>query len=132
MTPRPPADLAALDDAFAQAVVPTATPLPDGAYTVEVAAVELRRTRSAARPMLCWSLRVLCPPPAAGRRLCRYQVIGPRNLGWLKHDLALCGLDLPKLSTLPDHLDRLRGVRLDITKRTHGDFVAVSFRRRIE
>jgi hypothetical protein len=129
MSSRARIDLAALDEAFALADVPSAASLPDGPYLVEVALVELRATRQTARPMLCWTLRVLSGPFAA-RRLWRNQVLGPGNLGWLKKDLRLCGLELPKLSDLPGHLARLHGIRLEVIKQTRGDYQAVLFRRR--
>lgn len=123
-------DLSSLDEAFAQAPVPAPAPVPDGTYTVEVETVELRQTRSTARPMLCWTLRVLAPRFAAGRRLWRNQVIGPQNLGWLKKDLRLCGLELAKLSDLPERLATLTGIVIEIAKHTRGDFESVTFRRR--
>jgi hypothetical protein len=129
MTSRARIDLASLDEAFAHANVPDAAPLPDGLYLVEVVLVELRATRQTARPMLCWTLRVLSGPFAT-RRLWRNQVLSQNNLGWLKKDLRLCGLDLPKLSDLHAHLDRLRGIRLEVVKHTRGDYQAVLFRRR--
>jgi len=129
MSTRARINLADLDEAFAQADVPRAAPLPDGSYLVEVVLAELRATRQTARPMLCWTLRVLSGPFAA-RRLWRNQVLGPANLGWLKKDLRLCGLELPKLSDLPGQLARLRGVRLEVVKQTRGDYQAVLFRRR--
>jgi hypothetical protein len=129
MTSRARIDLAALDEAFARADAPEPAPLPDGAYLVEIFGVELRATRQTARPMLCWTLRVLSGPFAA-RRLWRNQVLGPGNLGWLKKDLRLCGLDLAKLSDLPAHLEGLRGIQLEIVKRTRGDYQAILFQRR--
>jgi len=130
MTTRPPVDLSHLDEAFAQASAPGPECVPDGAYLVEVEAAELRQTRHTARPMLCWTLKILTPP-FADRRLWRHQVLGPQTLGWLKKDLRLCGLQLSRLSDLPDHLDNLRGLRLEVSKRTRDDYVSILFRRRM-
>lgn len=130
MSSRARIDLSSLDEAFAQARVPASAPLPDGIYTVEVQSVELRQTRATARPMLCWTLCVLAPRTLTGRRLWRNQVLAAQNLGWLKKDLRLCGLELTKLSDLPDQLGHLCGVSLEIVKRTHGDYESVTFRRR--
>jgi hypothetical protein len=122
-------DLSTLDEAFAQASVPGAEPVPDGAYMVESKLSELNKTRHTGRPMLCWTLRVLTGP-FADRRLWRRQVLGPRNLGWLKKDLRLCNLELARLSELPDHLERLSGIPLEITKTTRDDYESILFRRR--
>lgn len=122
-------DLTALDAAFAAADLPTATAVPDGWYTVVVDDVELRHTRRTGRPMLSWQLRIVSPL-FTGRRLWRHQVLGRATLGWLKHDLRLCGLELPRLSALPDHFARLRGVQLEVTKQTRDDYAVVLFRRR--
>jgi hypothetical protein len=130
MTRRARIDLSSLDKDFAEARIPVPAPLPDGTYIVEVETVELRETRGTARPMLCWTLRVLAPSVVAGRRLWRNQVLGPQNLGWLKKDLRLCGLEIAKLSELPQHLDSLAGVTLQISKHTRGDYDAIAFRRR--
>jgi hypothetical protein len=129
MTVRNRIDLSCLDDAFSAASLPSTAPLPDGPYTVQVDLVELRQTRSTARPMLCWTLRILPPSPFAGRRLWRNHVLTPQSLAWLKKDLRLCGLELAKLSDLPEHLPTLRGTTLQILKRTRGDFDSISFRR---
>jgi hypothetical protein len=122
-------DLTALDAAFAAAEMPTATAVPDGWYTVVVDDVALRHTRRTGRPLLCWKLRIVSAL-FTGRRLWRHQVLGRATLGWLKHDLRLCGLALPRLSALPDYLARLRGVQLEVTKQTRDDYAVVLFRRR--
>lgn len=125
-----PVDLSSLDRAYAEAPIPGPTPLPDGLYLVETQSVELRATRHSQRPMLCWTLRVLAPPTFLGRRLWRNQVLTQANLGWLKKDLRLCGIELAKLSDLPRHLEALCALRLEIAKHTRDDFQSIIFRRR--
>lgn len=123
-------DLSSLDHAYAEAPIPAPAQLPDGTYLVEVQSVELRATRQSQRPMVCWTLRVLAPAPFLGRRLWRNQVLALTNLGWLKKDLHLCGIELDKLSDLPGRLEDLRALRLEIVKHTRGDFQSISLRRR--
>ena len=53
------------------------------------------------------------------------------NVKWLKQDLHVCGLELAKLSDLQANLDRLLDVKLEVTKRTTGDFENIYFNRRI-
>jgi hypothetical protein len=55
----------------------------------------------------------------------------PENLSWLKTDLFTCGLELEKLSELPENLEKLLDVKLEITKRTRGDNENIYFNRRI-
>jgi len=123
-------DLTTLDGAFATAHLPTALAVPDGWYTVTVETVALRRTRRTGRPMLCWTLRIVSPPEWAARRLWRHLVLSRDHLGWLKQDLRLCGVELSRLSALPNYLARLRGVHLEVTKRTRDDYPVVRFHRR--
>ena len=46
-------------------------------------------------------------------------------------DLHTCGLELEKLSDLPNHLRRLLNVKLEVTKRTRGENENVYINRRI-
>jgi hypothetical protein len=126
-------DLAQFDNEFAEAKVEDRQfgEVPDGNYQVSVERVELTHAKSSGNPMLRWSLRILAPA-FAGRLLFRNNVMAsPQNVKWLKNDLHICGLDLPKLSELPAHLDRLLDVKLEVTKRTKGDSESVYFNRRI-
>ncbi len=106
-------------------------PVPDGKYQVNVDQVELVRAKSSGKPMLKWTLRILAPR-FRGRLLWRNNIIASReNIKWLKTDLHTCGLDLEKLSDLYKHLGQLTGVKLEVTKRTNGDFENVYLNRRL-
>ncbi len=106
-------------------------PVPDGKYQVNVDQVELVRAKSSGNPMLKWTLRILAPR-FPGRLLWRNNIIASReNIKWLKTDLHTCGLDLEKLSDLYKHLGQLTGVKLEVTKRTNGDFENVYLNRRL-
>jgi len=126
-------DLAQFDDDFAQAEVEDREfePIPDGKYQVNVERVELTRAQTSGNPMLKWTLRVIAPQ-FRGRLLWRNNVIATReNIKWLKTDLHTCGLDLEKLSELPNNLDKLLNVKVEVTKRTRGENENVYFNRRI-
>lgn len=125
-------DLSSLDGAFA-AASPKArrTVIPDGHYHVQVEKVELTCARTSGRPILKWKLRII-GPACAHALLWKTNVVSSENLGWLKHDLHVCGLDLVCLSELPTHIDQLRDIELDVTKRTRGDWDNVYFNRRID
>jgi len=126
-------DLAQFDDDFAQAEVEDREfePIPDGKYQVNIERVELTRAQTSGNPMLKWTLRVIAPQ-FRGRLLWRNNVIATReNIKWLKTDLHTCGLDLEKLSELPNNLDKLLNVKIEVTKRTRGENENVYFNRRI-
>jgi hypothetical protein len=126
-------DLAKFDDDFAQAEVEDREfePIPDGKYQVNVERVELTRAQTSGNPMLKWTLRVIAPR-FQGRLLWRNNVMATReNIKWLKTDLHTCGLDLDKLSELPNNLDKLLNVKIEVTKRTRGENENVYFNRRI-
>ncbi len=126
-------DLTQFDEDFAEAEVEERDfePIPDGKYQVNVERVELTRTQTSGNPMLKWTLRIIAPR-FRGRLLWRNNVMATReNIKWLKTDLHTCGLDLEKLSDLPANLEKLIGVKLEVTKRTRGENENVYFNRRI-
>ena len=126
-------DLTQFDEDFAEAEVEERDfePIPDGKYQVNVERVELTRAQTSGNPMLKWTLRIIAPR-FRGRLLWRNNVMATReNIKWLKTDLHTCGLDLEKLSDLPANLEKLIGVKLEVTKRTRGENENVYFNRRI-
>jgi len=126
-------DLAQFDDDFAEAPVEEREfeDVPDGKYQVKVEKVELTRAQSSGNPMLKWTLKIL-GPRCAGRLLWRNSVMASKeNLKWLKTDLHTCGVDLDKLSDLPNRLGDLLDVTLEITKRTKGENENIYLNRRV-
>ena len=126
-------DLTQFDEDFAEAEVEERDfePIPDGKYQVNVERVELTRAQTSGNPTLKRSLRIIAPR-LGGRLLWRNNVMATReNIKWLKTDLHTCGLDLEKLSDLPANLEKLIGVKLEVTKRTRGENENVYFNRRI-
>ena len=111
-----PIDLTSFDEEYASAPVEDRSEPPDGKYQVNVEKVELTRSKEKGDPMLKWQLRIL-GPSQQGRMLFRNNmIVTPDNIKWLKNDLALCGLLLDKLSDLPNQLERLLDVKLEVTK----------------
>ena len=126
-------DLAQFDEEFAGADVQDREfeSVPDGTYQVNVKKVELTRSKSSETPMLKWTLEIFAPK-SKGRLLFRNNMIEtPENIKWVKTDLHTCGLDLKKLSDLPANLEKLLDVKLEVTKRTRGEYENVFFNRRI-
>jgi hypothetical protein len=132
-SPQAPVDLSTLDDEYAktQAAPRDQDTVPDGRFQVNVEKVELTRARTSGNTLLRWQLKIL-NGPLAGRLLFKNSVIAsPENLKFLKTDLVLCGLELEKLSELPDRLEDLLDVKLDIVKKSRGDNSNIYFNRRI-
>ncbi len=126
-------DLAQFDEEFAGADIQDREfeSVPDGTYQVNVKKAELTRSKSSETPMLKWTLEILAPKHK-GRLLFRNNMIEtPENIKWLKTDLHTCGLDLKKLSDLPANLEKLLDVKLEVTKRTRGEYENVFLNRRI-
>ncbi|HOZ49062.1 MAG TPA: DUF669 domain-containing protein [Candidatus Hydrogenedentes bacterium] len=127
-------DLSQFDDDYESAEVEDREfePVPDGKYQVKVDRVEIARAKSSGNPMLKWTLKILAPTHA-GRLLWRNNVMASKeNVKWLKNDLHVCGLELEKLSELPERLDDLLDLTLEVTKRTRGENENIYLNRRIE
>jgi len=132
-TPVTATDLAGFDDDYVGSEVSDSEfdSVPDGKYQVKVDRIELTRTTKG-DPMLKWTLRIL-GPTHEGRLLWRNNVMGsPENIAWLKKDLYACELRLARLSELPANLERLLDIRLDVTKKTRGEYESVYINRRIK
>ncbi len=91
--------------------------LPDGKYQVVVEDVVLSRTEPSGTLRLLWRLRIN-GPAMANRIMWKSRPITPQTLQQVKEDLAVCGLNLERLSLLPNQLNRLVDVELQITKQT--------------
>ncbi len=127
-------DLSQFDDDYESAEVEDREfePVPDGKYQVKVDRVEIARAKSSGNPMLKWTLKILAPTHA-GRLLWRNNVMASKeNIKWLKNDLHTCGLELEKLSELPERLNDLLDLTLEVTKRTRGENENIYLNRRIE
>ena len=131
-TPVTAADLADFDEAYEQAEASEDEyePVPDGRYQTVVDRVELLRTTKG-DPMLKWALRIL-GPTHAGRLLWRNNVMATdENVRWLKKDMLRCDVHLVRLSELPANLERLLDIRLEVTKKTKGEFEEVYINKKI-
>ncbi|MCC5829275.1 MAG: DUF669 domain-containing protein [Phycisphaeraceae bacterium] len=123
-------DLSAFDDEYEDAQVPSRDEVPDGKYQVRVHRVELS-TSQAGDPMLKWDL-VVISGQHAGRHIFKNAVITHKSLPFVKGDLHTLGVQLPRFSELPNHLDALLDQTLEVTKRTKGEYTNVYFNRRLE
>ena len=103
-------------------------PIPDGRYEVVVDGVELTEAKTSGNPMMRWTLRIV-GPQMSGRVMWKNRAITEKTLRFVKSELTICGLQLLRLSELPQHLDELRNLRLEVVKRERGSFYDVYFNR---
>ncbi len=124
-----PADLSAFDEDYSEVEAPSYGDLPDGKYQVRVERVELGQSQNG-DPMLKWDFLVLSGAHA-GRHLFKNAVITHKSLPFVKGDLEMLGVQLPKFSDLPNHLDALLDHTLEVTQRTRGEYTNLYLNRRI-
>ena len=105
--------------------------VPDGKYHVTIEKLELTESRTSHSPMLKWTFRIIAPR-FLNRLLWRNSVINHNTLKHLKADLHVCGLDLRNLSDLPNRLESLLDTKLEITKKTSGDYENIYVNARID
>jgi len=128
--PPAPLDLSAFDEEY-DAVEPADNDeVPDGKYQVRVQRVKLDRSQKG-DPMLKWDLVVLSGQHAS-RHIFKNAVITQASLPFVKGDLKTLGLEVPRFSELPRHLDELLDLTLEVTKRTKGEYSNVYFNKRIQ
>jgi len=128
-----PFDLADLDEDYTQAEAPERKDfdeVPDGKYQVKVDKVGLTISQAGNR-MLQWQLRVLAGAHANRVIFKQSMLETPENLKYLKGDLSTCGVELTKLSELPERLGDLLDICLEINKKTTGEFSSVYLNQRI-
>lgn len=122
-------DLSQYDDEYAAAQAVDHDEVPDGKYQVKVHTVKPGRT-SKGNDALKWDL-VVISGPHEGRHIFKTAVINEKTLGFIKGDLETLGLKLGRFSDLPNHLDSLLDLTLEVTKKTRDEFANVYFNKRL-
>jgi len=127
-----PIDLADLRDPFSGSEVQDRQfdAVPDGKYQVNIDRVELTRSKNSGTPMFRWVFRIL-GPQQRGRLLWKNSVLTRDSMKWFKTDLHAAGLDLEQLTDLNDRMGELLNVKLEIVKKTNGEYENVYINRRI-
>ena len=118
--PTAQADLSVFDQDYGEIEATSYGDLPDGKYQVRVERVEVGQSQNG-DPMLKWDFLVLSGAHA-GRHLFKNAVITHKSLPFVKGDLELLGVQLPKFSDLPNHLDALLDQTLEVAQRTRGEY----------
>jgi hypothetical protein len=113
-------DLTVFDEEYQQAEAPEFEEVPDGKYQVRIEAARLAES-SKGDPMIKWDL-VVISGQFAGRHIFKNSVITSASLPFVKGDLKTLGVQLPRFSDLPNHLEELLDKRLQVTKKTKDEF----------
>jgi len=125
-----PVDLSTFDEEYDAAEPADTDEVPDGKYQVRVQRVKLDRSQKG-DPMLKWDLVVLSGQHA-NRHIFKNAVITQASLPFVKGDLKTLGLETLRFSELPQHLEELLDLTLEVTKRTKGEYANVYFNKRIQ
>lgn len=125
-----PPDLSVFDNEYDTVQPADNDEVPDGKYQARVHAVRLDRSQKG-DPMLKWDLVVLSGQHAS-RHIFKNAVITQASLKFVKADLKTLGLELPRFSELPNHLEKLLDHALEVTKRTKDEYTNVYFNKRIQ
>ncbi len=118
-------DLSAFDEEYEQAEAPEFDEVPDGKYQVRIHAARMSESQKG-DPMIKWDL-VVISGQLAGRHIFKNSVITQASLPFVKGDLKVLGVQLPKFSELPNHLGLVLDKKLQVTKRTKDEFANVYF-----
>lgn len=97
------------------------TDIPDGKYQCTVNKVYIDRSK-AGRMQLVWDLIVLNGSHKE-RHIWRYNGMeSAENLKFLKQDIGRCGVNIAKVSDLPNNLQYLLDKIIEVTLKTKGEF----------
>ena len=96
--------------------------VPDGIYQVRVDRCYMTRTKTTGKPMLKWELVVLAGE-YVNRVIYWNNVLGSKNnIKYLKGNLIKCGMELDKVSDLPDRTGELLDKWIAIKKKKTGEY----------
>ena len=105
--------------------------VPDGRYTAFVDHVEINLTKNNKR-RLSWRLKII-GDSHVGRCLFTGHILETKqNLQWLKRDLTTCGVTLTNWSDLPNRLEDLLDMVLEVQVKTKGQYTNTYFRKKVE
>lgn len=123
-------DLSQFDAEYEKTQAAESSDAPDGKYQVRIQALRLNKSQSG-NPMLQYDLTVISGSHE-GRHIFKNAVITPASMPFFKADLKVLGVELSKLSDLPNHLDAMLDLVLEVTKRTKGEHSNVYFNKRLQ
>lgn len=131
-------ELGRLDEDYKAAPIPDSnqrTRVPDGTYQAKIKNLAVKRSKGGGKLMLEWWLTIL-GPECKGTDIPRWNHFdGQEKLGWLKKDLAICGIELERLAQLeaklPALLDKVLEIQVQTRTSQGKEYVNVYFNRQI-
>jgi len=107
--------LAQQDQTFHDASAEGFENVPPGEYLVEVYKMEVRESRTHTL-MLCWQFQVMDGQHSGQMIFLNSNLEHPRSVGFLKKDLAKCGLDVTnlRLSEIESWMHQLNDLSLSV------------------
>lgn len=118
-------DLSAFDDDFEAAEAPDFEEVPDGKYQVRIEKAQLTESNQG-DPMIKWDL-VVISGTQEGRHIFKNAVISQKSMPYVKGDLNRLGLEMKRISELPNRLPEVLDKKLEVTVRTKGEYTNVYF-----
>ena len=92
--------------------------LPDGKYQVSIQEVRFENAKTSGRLQLAWVFQVESGQHK-GRKVFHYRGLDKEeSVGWMKKEVARCGLKVEQITDLPDKLEELLFRIIEITLKT--------------
>lgn len=92
--------------------------LPDGKYQVRIEGVRFENAKSSGRLQLAWVFNVESGS-YEGRKIFHYRGLDrEESVGWMKKEIYACGLEVERVSDLPDMLPELLDRIVEVTLKT--------------
>ena len=113
-------DLSGLDAEYEQAKAANMEEIPDGKYQAAIRGVRLGKTQND-NPMLQYDM-VILSGAHEGRHIHKTSVFTAASLPFFKAEMKILGIQLAKLSDLPNHLGAMLDLTLEVTKKTKGEY----------
>jgi hypothetical protein len=132
-------ELGRLDEDYKSAPIPDPNQrsrVPDGTYQAKIKNLAVKRSKGGGKLMLEWWLTIE-GPEFKGTDIPRWNHFDTtEKLGWLKKDLAICGLELDRLATLeaklPALLDKVLEIQVQTRTSQGKEYVNVYFNRLVD
>jgi hypothetical protein len=118
-------DLTEFDNAYQSAeAAEIYTPPPAGAYTARIDSVKFGQVGEQQKTKLLWSLRIT-EGELTGRRVLFDSALSPAAMPFLKANLAIVGINVPRLSEVPPLLPGVEGAVVKISVKHSDKYVNV-------
>jgi hypothetical protein len=96
--------------------------VPDGSYQATIKRVDITRSKKNNKLLVRWRIKIT-GPILIGAELTKWNGFDDQEkLGYLKKDLAICGVQVTNLAKLEAQLVELDGKAVEVTVKTNGQY----------